>query len=196
MFAKRIALEGADRMGKFTQTNLLTEVLKSKGYRTKLFEVPFNDHVTYLIVYWMLKNGMAKSLPNLFQFMQFLNKMLFQCFVLPFYLLFNDFVVFDRWALSAIVYGNAGGANPHFNSLLYKFLLKPHHTIVLTGNAHIKGNEDVYEKDDSFQAKVRDSYVTYALFPKHSGVNANYDVVTVHEDIMHTIKKFLTKKKV
>lgn len=186
MFAKTFAVEGPDRVGKQTQTTMLVKRLQDEGNKVKLVEVPFNDQVSYRLIYWMLKNGLAKSLPNVFQFTQFLNKFFFQIFVLPFYLMFYDFVVFDRWALSAVVYGNVGGANTEMVGFLDKFLFEPAGMVVLTGKSHIQGDEDVYERDTSFQATVREYYSIVAGEQNAcSKVNANQTREKVHSEILH-----------
>jgi thymidylate kinase len=184
MFAKTFVVEGPDRVGKQTQTNMLVDRLREVGNKVKLVEVPFNDRVTYSVIYWMLKNGMAKSLPNLFQFIQFLNKFFFQVLVLPFLMVFYDYVIFDRWALSAIVYGNVGGANSAMVSFLDNFLFKPRGMVVLTGRAHIPGNEDVYESDSDFQGTVREYYsIVSPDLRSCETVNANQSREAVHAEI-------------
>jgi thymidylate kinase len=158
MVARLIAIEGADRVGKATQSRLLVETLRTAGKKSARIEIPFNDQLMYKTVYWMLKNGLAASWPNLFQFVQFLNKFLFQIFVLPWYLFRYDYVVFDRWSLSAVVYGDAGGAWPWLNRVEYSLLFEPSATVVLAGFARGDCNEDVYEKDSTLQTLVRVGY--------------------------------------
>jgi thymidylate kinase len=158
MVAKLIAVEGPDRVGKATQSKFIVDAFNATKKRSVRIEIPFNDGLTYRLVYNMLKNGIAASWPNLFQFVQFLNKFLFQVFVLPWYILKYDYVVLDRWSLSAVVYGDAGGASPCINRAEYALLVEPAATVVLLGSARGECNEDVYEKNAGLQTLVRVGY--------------------------------------
>jgi thymidylate kinase len=188
--AKLIVIEGPDKVGKETQSKLLTAYLKHNGHRATLVEVPFNDNFTHKAIYWMLRKGIAKSMPNLFQWTQYINKRIFQTYQLPELEADNDFVVLDRWALSAIVYGCAGGANPQWTRELCSRLRKPDLTIVLHGRSHIDRKDDVYEKDDTLQARVR---VLYADHGKHDPdtvlVSCEGTRVNVHERVIEQVKK-------
>lgn len=159
-----IAIEGPDKSGKRTHTTLLTKSFVSLGCSAKRIEVPFKDGTFHTIIYWMLRNGLAKRLPNLFQFIQFMNKFVFQWTYLLYCRLAYDYVVLDRWALSSIVYGDAGGANKAFTRFLYLFLVKPDLTFVMSGTSYDRDTiDDVYERDVDLQRAVRHGYVDWAL---------------------------------
>ena len=165
MFATLVAVEGPDKVGKETQTKLLTQILKERGNKAVLVEVPYGDGVTYPLIYMMLKNGVAKRWPNLFQFVQFLNKFVFQFTALLWLLLTNDYVVLDRWSLSAIVYGDATGVNPTYNRFLYFLLKRPDVTVVLHGPSFRRKSEadDVYEADNDLQKAVKRGYYDWVI---------------------------------
>jgi len=161
-----VVFEGADMTGKETQSKLLQRSLSDHGKRAIRVEVPAKACPrTYKLIYWMLKNGLAKRLPNVFQFIQFLNKLLFQLRVLPELLNNFDYVIFDRWSLSAVIYGNATGVNERFNLWLYNRLKKADVTFVIHGQSFRRSTttDDSYEKDSDLQAKVKESYTTWAL---------------------------------
>jgi len=160
--SKIIVIEGPDRVGKHTQCNILAQRLKEAGKKATVVEVPIRGHVTYKLIYWMLKNGTAKSLPKTFQFVQFLNRKLFQWFKLPFITRNNHYVIFDRWSLSTCVYGAAEGIPEKFTLILKNMLLDPHFTIVLTGTGYMKTPDDVYEADEDLQVRVNDLYRFWA----------------------------------
>lgn len=163
MFAKLVAIEGPDKVGKATQSQMLAHVLRRYGDRVVLVEIPVNDGVTYPLIYWMLHNGKAKVYPNLFQFIQFLNKLVFQWTKLLWLWLTCAYVVLDRWSLSTIVYGDATGVNPTFNRLLYWLLKKPDVTVVLHGSSFkCQEADDVYEKDSALQIAVCKGYYNWA----------------------------------
>jgi thymidylate kinase len=165
--AKIICVEGPDQMGKQTQANLLFLDLRSSVLR----EIPFNDHFTYALIYFMLENGFAKRFHNLFQFVQFCNKLLFQTFHLMPMMLMYDFIVLDRWYASSIVYGDATGVNKRFNHMLQKFLIKPDVTFILEGQRYKRPYEknDSYESDKILQDSVK---LGYKLFSENINNNA------------------------
>lgn len=158
-----IALEGPDRVGKKTQTKMLVEHLRHAGYKVVTHEIPFKTFVTYNLIYWMLDNGTAKKYPNVFQTIQFLNKWFFQLKLL--WLRWSyDFIILDRWALSSIIYGRAGGANDTYIRILYSFLREPDLTFVLAGHARSEDElKDSYESDSMLQSTVRTGYFNWAL---------------------------------
>lgn len=157
-----IAIEGPDKVGKQTQTNMLVQALKREHHKVKLIEVPVRDLLTHKLIYWMLRNGRAKTWPNVFQTLQFFNKWLFQVKLL-FLRWTYDYVILDRWALSSIVYGDAGGANKTYNRFLYWFLREPDVTLILVGAARSGEVTDAYEKDNVLQTNVRKGYAEWYL---------------------------------
>jgi len=161
--AKLIVIEGPDKVGKETQTKMLVEYLQSCGKRVIRVEVPVHDKLTHRLIYWMLKNGLAKKTPTLFQGIQYFNKKIFQMFKLPRLNEYYDYVIMDRWSLSSIVYGIAGGANSSLLVKLASFLKKPDATIILHGKPHIDRKDDLFESDDELQTKVRDMYWDLSL---------------------------------
>lgn len=154
-----IAIEGPDKVGKQTQSTLLTMNLRADGWKVKLVEVPISDSLTHPVIYWMLRQGHAKGYPRLFQFVQFLNKFLWQLFVVPYLSWKYDFVVLDRWSASAVVYGRATGISEGFLRWTYNRLFRPDRTIVLMGPSHSrKKADDSYERDTELQQRVRLEY--------------------------------------
>ena len=188
-----LVIEGPDKVGKQTQSNMLVAKLRKDNYKVKLVEVPVKSWITFSLIYWMLRRGYAKSWPNVFQTLQFLNKWFFQ-FKLLCFRWFYDYIVFDRWALSAIVYGDAGGANKTYNRFLYWFLRKPDVTMVLVGAARSGEVTDVYEKDNTLQAQVRRGYSEWYVAHAYDNNVALIDNMgtrdDVHARIMNTLDKF------
>lgn len=184
-----IAIEGPDRVGKKTQAAMLVNALKNSGHRVASIEVPIEGNASYRLVYWMLKNGLARRLPNLFQFIQFVNKYLFQATWLRSLSRITDYVVLDRWRLSAIVYGDATGVNRRFNRKLMKMLALPDMTIVLDGVRYTDVAEDVYEADTDLQVKVRRGYADWVCdhHVDHELVDNRGTVDEVHERVMNAL---------
>lgn len=191
---KVICVEGPDKSGKQTQTNMLYDTL-AENHSVTLVEVPVKG-LTHKAIYWMLRNGTAKKLPNFFQFVQFLNKLAFQLTVLPTLKAMSDYVILDRWSLSAIVYGDATGVNARFNRFLYDLLMKPDVVLVMHGASYKRsGESDSYEKDSDLQMAVKKGYWAWAM--AHNGrhklihnvgtrdeVHARIMCTLIHDDVV------------
>lgn len=190
---KLIVIEGADAVGKETQSKLLVNRLRPKGFRAgdfaALVEVP-TQGITHGIIYWALKNGIAKRFPNVFQFVQFMNKFLFQRFELPKLMKSYDYVILDRWSLSSIVYGDATGVNRWFNMHMHSLLVRPDITIVIHGTSFLRNKaNDTYETDSKLQRDVKAGYVDWANnHPEdHMLISNDGTVEQVHDAIMLTL---------
>lgn len=188
--AKLVAICGPDKVGKETQSRMLTAKLRECGYKVALVEAPVRDAVTHYVIYKMLKNGSAKKFPNVFQYVQHLNKLIFQKFVMKDLDEENDFIVLDRWKLSAIIYGYATGADPVKTHQQCKSLRDPELTIVLSGRPHIERIDDTYEADKQLQSSVRFLYHQYVVNNPDICVeiNCNEHSSFVHENIMNVMK--------
>lgn len=188
--SKIIVIEGPDRCGKATQSKLLQEYITRAGFGAIVVEVPIRSAVTYRIVYWMLKNGLAKRFPKVFQCLQFLNRKIFQIFTLPGLERMYDFIVMDRWSLSTIVYGGAGGVSEEFTVSLAKRLREPDYTFVLSGESYLHEAEDSYEADLDLQDKVRLGYSMWALNNQKicTMINCRHDKMHISrrmQDVLH-----------
>ena len=182
--SKLIVIEGPDRCGKATQSNSLCDYInKDLGKKALLVEVPIHDNFTYHVIYWMLRNGLAKRLPRTFQWIQCLNRWIFQSFDLVKLEHEYDYIVFDRWSPSTSVYGTAEGLPQHFIEKMYKFLRKPDVVIILHGKSHRHEAEDVYEKDKVLQRKVREFYKSWAKD------HENYTFLISCEDSIESISR-------
>lgn len=188
--AKIICIEGPDQMGKQTQANLLFLSLRNSALR----EIPFNDHFTYSLIYFMLENGFAKIYPNLFQFVQFCNKFLFQIFHLIPMMFMYDFIILDRWYASSIVYGDATGVNKRFNRALQKLLIKPDITFILEGKRYKRPYEknDSYESDRILQDSVKMGYKVFSMNVYNDAVMINNEGTPdeVHHKIIKSCKNY------
>lgn len=189
--AKIICIEGPDRVGKLTQTAMLAKHINdTRQCLVDVVEVPIKSPVTYRLIYWMLENGLAKKYPNVFQLIQFFNKLFFQVFKLPLMRWSNDYIIFDRWALSAIIYGGASQTNAQFNSWLYDRLREPDVTIILLGSPRTvnTGDEDAFESDNAFQKEVRRRYEQWGKNHCQTIVITNEGTrLEVHERIINEL---------
>lgn len=162
--SKIIVIEGADRCGKATQSRLLRDHIRNVlNKQAEVVEVPVKSPVTYRLIYWMLGSGAAKKFPKLFQWLQFANRKIFQVTRLASLMRKNDYIIFDRWSLSTVVYGEAEGVPQEWSEKLAERLIVPDHTILLLGKPHTKETEDVYEADSVLQDRVRDLYESWGI---------------------------------
>lgn len=190
-----VCIEGADRHGKTTQSKHLLSALIDEGLCPELIKVPYDDGFTHRLIYSMLADGRAKRYKNAFQFMNFVNKLMFQLFVLPFKLFKNDVIILDRWKLSSIVYGTCDGADPSFCRLIQRFLLAPDATFVLTGEGFQRTDADCYEDDVDFQRRVNDMYERMAASRSDCyGIDAQLGRDVVHERILGCVLELLGKR--
>jgi thymidylate kinase len=183
--SKIIVIEGPDRVGKATQSLMLKNRLEVAGYTATIVEVPIKTNFAYHVVYWMLRNGLAKRLPKIFQWFQFFNRQLFQWRELPTLEAQYDYIIMDRWSLSTTIYGEATGVPKEFTESLSRRLKKPFHTFILLGKSHRHKVEDVYEADNNLQQCVRKLYGEWALrYPQeNSTIDCNRDRQTVSNEI-------------
>lgn len=197
---KIIAIEGPDRVGKATQTSLLTAYLRSKSVVTNNNGLTYYASVTsvevpvkgflHSTIYYMLRNGLAKRFPNLFQTVQSLNKLWFQIFYLKRWNV--DYVTLDRWKLSTRVYGEATGVHSILLRVFDYLLIEPDATIVLEGAAQVNEARDSYERDSKLQRLVRTTYAKIAHEKdKHFVINANQTREAVHNDIVNALKNVI-----
>lgn len=160
--SKIVVIEGPDRVGKATQSLMLKNRLKAAGYTATIVEVPIKTNFAYHVIYWMLRNGLAKRLPKIFQWFQYYNRQVFQKRELPRLEAEYDYIIMDRWSLSTTVYGEATGVKKEFTEKLSERLRRPFHTFVLLGRSHKHDVEDVYEADGELQRRVRRLYNEWA----------------------------------
>lgn len=185
-----IVIEGPDRVGKATQSKLLCEYLNSNGKKAVVVEVPVRGNFTYSVIYWMLKNGLAKMFPIAFQWMQCMNRLIFQSHDLVELEHDYEYIIFDRWSLSATVYGTASGVPVSFSDKMYKMLRKPDYTLVLLGASHLHEAEDVYESDADLQHRVRELYSDWAVAHSKEShvVDCTKQIAAVHDEIIRVLK--------
>lgn len=190
--AKIVVIEGPDKVGKETQSKKLVHALNQYGVKTKLVEMPVRDcNQSYRLIYWMLRNGRAKQFPNVFQFVQFVNKWLFQRIFLKKLHEEYDVLVFDRWALSSVIYGNATNVNKKFVMFLFNLLMKPDLTFVFHGLSFRRSTteDDSYEKDTDLQAEVKQAYAKWAneYHYDHILVKNDKSIQEIHAFIMSCV---------
>jgi thymidylate kinase len=186
-----IAIEGRDKLGKTTQVTNVTSDLNLKGYRVTNVCFPYKG-LTYLIIRKMLAVGAAKKFPNVFQFIQTLNKVAFQLTILWWLRMKNDYIIFDRCGLSTLAYGRATGAWTWFTKFLVFFIVKPDLIVLLDGFQFNRVEQtDTYDADVEMQWKLRGIYLNVAgtVSSPVYYIDANQPVNTVTKDILLSIRE-------
>jgi thymidylate kinase len=171
-----IALEGADRMGKTTQVRRLVSLLSNRardGVRVATVKSPVKGFVFYDRIYDWLRDGRARTRPDVFQFFQIANRMEWVAsferdlavkeamhLASP----SEYYLVLDRWNASTYAYGQAAGLTRDDIDAWLEPLLEPDLTIVLDGKGHGDAMPvgDSYERDSQFQRDVRRYYLEWA----------------------------------
>ncbi len=192
---KLIAIEGPDKVGKATQTKLLVDALNydagqpDASSRVVRVEIPFNDGNTYDKLYAMLKDGSALEYPQAFQTFQAANRMNWQKYELP-KLNSYDYVVLDRWNISAWVYGRAAGLTDSFLTCVLDRVVKADLVFVLDGKP-MGEPTDSYEADKGFMTIVRQEYRRWAQENPDVAIliDPNRPRDEVHKDILEHFKR-------
>ena len=185
-----VALEGADRLGKSTQGQLLEDALERAKVKAILDKSPYKDGATYGRIYEMLETGEAVRHPLVFQTLYGANRRFFQHLYLPTLAVHFDVVVMDRWSLSSRVYGGAAGVPEADTECLLSGLVEPDLTLVFDGEPFAStGEDDAYEADRGFQARVRASYHRWAqeTVPGRVLVNANRGREAIRDEVLAAV---------
>ncbi len=183
--AKIVTFEGPDGVGKTTQVGKLAQALESEGKRVTRVKLPRYERLTGKLILRMLKSGSAVRYPNVFQIVQWIDKLIFQVFFLPKLLRENDYLLFDRWHVSMWAYGLAGGANETLTNALVGSLRDPDLVLVFAGRSKREEKQDAYESDPAYQKKVALHYVLWTC--THEGVAT----VNADESIDHVSRSIL-----
>jgi len=158
-----ISFEGTDGVGKTTQVQMLLEGLTRSGRRATSPKLPMARTATGRVIYGMLGSGSARRWPNAFQAIQLVDKLVPQLACLPFLLATQDYVVFDRWSTSSVVYGRVTGVPEPFLRLCERVLTRPDAVIIMSGALHGRAREDdSYERSRELQARAREEYAAWA----------------------------------
>jgi len=167
-----IAIEGPDKVGKQTQSQLLEKRLRSLQITTPdlplvtmLYEIPSSSGICHKEIYEALDGGAdapAKRWPEVFQALQVANRIDVQKRLLSKVELSparNFVAVFDRWHVSSFAYGWPLGLSDDMLAYFRSMVWTPDMTFLLEGNGFDRdGPRDAYEDDGSFQSEVRKGY--------------------------------------
>lgn len=193
--ALSIAIEGPDSLGKQTQATMLVDRLGASDFVALSVEVPCDDGITYNKIYDMLNDERALKYPATLQGLFIANRLIFQVTRLPHYLMKYDVLVFDRWNGSTYAYGRASGLSEEELLCTLDTVATPDITILLSGTAYAKSEQDTYEKNASLQERVASHYLEWARISqgKTYVIDADDTRDAVHEAIWEVVTTHLEK---
>lgn len=186
---KFIVFEGIDQSGKKTQSILLRNRLKKKGYKVGYISFPkYNTSIGRLVKKCLHDDSFSLEMSHIL-----LSANRWESEKEVRYKLENmDFVVCNRYCDSNIAYGLANGLKKEWLENLDLGLPKPDLTILIdipiTESVFRKSeNRDRYEKDRKFLNNVKSRYKKLATMNKWSKINGNRSKEEVSKEIWNLV---------
>lgn len=195
-----VAIEGLDKSGKYSQTNLLGKRLVDEGYKVMKSEFHRYDTPTgQLIMKWLKKEWDVSQ--KTIELIMSADKMNQQGWFQQLEQQGYDFLLLDRYTLSQAAYAVANEIDGRWVLELQKYMRKPDLDIVIdiSPEESMKrkgkyGENDRYEEDKQLLEKVRANYLTFSTdysAPIKRVVNGIKDVNEIHDEIYTTVKLFI-----
>ncbi len=186
---KFIVFEGIDQSGKKTQSILLRNGLKKKGYKVGYISFPkYNTSIGRLVKKCLHDDSFSLEMSHIL-----LSANRWESEKEVRYKLENmDFVVCNRYCDSNIAYGLANGLKKEWLENLDLGLPKPDLTILIdipiTESVFRKSeNRDRYEKDRKFLNNVKSRYKKLATMNKWSKIKGNRSKEEVSKEIWNLV---------
>jgi|TARA_B110000263_G_scaffold46132_1_gene38234 dTMP kinase len=186
---KFIVFEGIDQSGKKTQSILLRNRLKKKGYKVGYISFPkYNTSIGRLVKKCLHDDSFSLEMSHIL-----LSANRWESEKEVRYKLENmDFVVCNRYCDSNIAYGLANGLKKEWLENLDLGLPKPDLTILIdipiTESVFRKSeNRDRYEKDRKFLNNVKSRYKKLATMNKWSKIKGNRSKEEVSKEIWNLV---------
>jgi dTMP kinase len=192
---KIIAIEGLDKSGKYSQTELLLKYLQEQGHKVVKSEFHRYDTPTgELIMKWL--TGQWDVDQHTIELIMTADKQAQQKWFDELEEQGVDFLVLDRYTGSQQVYSLANGISPMWTAMLQKHMRQPDMEIFIDIPAdvsmgrkgkHNNGENDRYESDLELLKRVR------GLFTQRNNIkiDGEQSVEKVHQDIIDALKEKL-----
>ena len=191
-----IVIEGGDQAGKLTQSKLLEKALKKRKVKTKLFHFPdYGTPVGKEIRQYL--DGKRKFPPQVIHCLLAANRWEKLDKILAAQEK-NSVLIMNRYYHSNLVYGLANGMKQKWLDNLDAGLPKADLVILLDVTQkesfrRQKTNRDKFEKNEEFLQKISKLYKTIAKKKRWTIIDASKSKDKVHEDIMKTFFRKITK---
>ena len=192
-----IAFEGLDQSGKETQARQLGERLRRDGYR--VHPLSFPDYTT------PIGQEIEKALagernfgPDVMQLLYVANRGEYRR-QLDEWLAAGDVVMCDRYRASSVAYGEAQGLDPAWLTEIQQYLPPANLTVLLdiapeTAVKRKVAGRDLYERDLSLLARVRESYRRQARQDNWVLINGELPKDEVREAVEAAVLPRLTRR--
>lgn len=183
-----IALEGLDKSGKHSAREYLKRKLEESTYSVGTLEFPdYESFFGKLIRKW-LRNEIECD-KKTFELLMYSDKVYSQDKILEMELNY-DFVLIDRYVLSQLAYGS-NEVDEDWLIYLTSSLIQPDLTIYFDVDVDVSmkrkgqhGDNDKYESDFEFLAKVKNKYNEYlSVLNESVRIDANQDLETVYKEL-------------
>lgn len=194
---KIIAIEGLDKSGKFSQSNLLEGYLKEKGYKVARSEFHRYDTPTgNLVKKWLVGEWDVDQ--TTIELVMTADKQAQQKWFDELEASGVDFLILDRYTGSQQVYSEANGVDTEWTASLQKFMRPADYEIFIDVPAevsmarkgkHNNGVNDRYESDLKLLERVRELY----LCRNNSKFDGTKSVQDVHLDIVEFVDSTIIK---
>jgi dTMP kinase len=186
---KIIAIEGLDKSGKHTQTNMLVEHLRNQGFNVVQSEFHRYDTPTgELIMKWLRKEWNVSQ--TTIELIMAADKQAQQEWFYDLEKNNVDFLVLDRYTMSQFVYSLANDMEKSWVLQLQRFMRKPDLNIFIDipGEESMKrkgkwGENDRYESDLALLNEVRSLFFWYSK----NIVDGMGTPEEVHKDIVELV---------
>jgi dTMP kinase len=186
---KIIAIEGLDKSGKHTQTNMLVEHLRNQGFNVVQSEFHRYDTPTgELIMKWLRKEWNVSQ--TTIELIMAADKQAQQEWFYDLEKNNVDFLVLDRYTMSQFVYSLANNMEKPWVLQLQRFMRKPDLNIFIDipGEESMKrkgkwGENDRYESDLALLNEVRSLFFWYSK----NIVDGMGTPEEVHKDIVELV---------
>ncbi len=184
-----IVLEGVDGAGSTTQTRLLRDSLRQKGYRAIATKEPTEGQIGRLIREY-LRSSVAHSGIDALLFAADRIEHL-ETVVKP-ALSRGEHVICDRYLESTLAYQAAEGIEVEWLEALNKFAIKPDHVIILDINPAASLNRKYIRIRERFEnieflKGVRQNFMKRAASQGYDLVDAEKPLMQVHEAVKRIV---------
>lgn len=187
---KIIAIEGLDKSGKHTQSELLKKYLISKGYKVEKSEFHRYDTPTgQLIQQWLY--GKYDADQKTIELIMSADKQSQQFWFDKLERSGVDFLILDRYTTSQQVYSEANGIDPKWTKELQKFMRKPDVEIFIDISPEISmmrkgkhGDNDRYESNLKLLKDVRDIFLSKYIYK----IDGDNPMLKIHSDIIKLVE--------
>ncbi|MCY9592376.1 hypothetical protein PC41400_14865 [Paenibacillus chitinolyticus] len=195
---KIISIGGLDKSGKHTQSKLLTERLRSEGF--KVMSSEFHRYETptgELIMKWLRKEWEVSA--ETIELIMAADKQAQQDWFTELENEKYEFLILDRYSLCQVAYGLANGRDGRWIMELQKYMRKPDLDIIIDIPAEESmkrkgkhGENDRYESDLGLLTRVRSNYKNVSTnysAPAKAIVDGLRSVEEIYKDIAKIVNK-------